>query len=754
MRVFAICACLILLAACADSGGKERHFEAGRQHLLAGRASDAIVELRNAVALDGKWGEARALLARAYEADGQVDLAYRQFIRAADLLPDDAQAQVKAATLLLRSRRFAEARDRAERMLQTSPNNLEAQVILANAMAGLRDPDAAQARLAAVIAKEPRSDAYASLAALQLSLGRVEEALAAYQKAIEIDPHAIDAHIALANLQWQRGDASAAEQTFQRGVTNNPADLPIRRALARFYQTAGRTDEAEQHLKVLAGTTKTVDDQLELADYYEITGRFAEARRILDALAANPDSRAADIETRLARLDDAQGAGGAAVERLSAVLAKTPDATEALMLRAEWSLRDRRWEDARTAANAAIATSPRQVAPYLLRAEADLRTHRDADAIVAYRHVLSLDPGDVDAAIALSRLNLSRQLVDSAVQYAEEAVKNSPGHLDGRLALVRAWIVRGDDARARAELDGLAAGQASAELFTLDGMLRLKQGDTSGARAAFTRALGVDAASLEALNTLVALDVRSRQFAAARRWADAALAARRDDPRLLLLSAKLALVSGDRRLAESQLRRAIEIDPLDITGFTLLARLYVVEKRVAEAVEEFDALARETPASLAPRLMSAVALHTFGDTLGAARRYREVLKMEPRSALAGRNLAAIYARRGEALDSAEQLASMAADQLPADGEVRDTLGTIYQRLSKYGLAFRAFEQAVAIEPSNANYRYHLGNAYAEGGERDRAADAYRAALRVNPGFTAARTALDSLSRLPLPPSQP
>jgi Flp pilus assembly protein TadD len=65
---------------------------------------------------------------------------------------------------------------------------------------------------------------------------------------------------------------------------------------------------------------------------------------------------------------------------------------------------------------------------------------------------------------------------------------------------------------------------------------------------------------------------------------------------------------------------------------------------------------------------------------------------------------------------------------------------------KYGAAIRAFELAVAAEPGNATFRYHLGNAYVQGGERDRGADAYRESLRLNPGLSGARTALDSLSR--------
>jgi Flp pilus assembly protein TadD len=746
MRSIVLCSCLIATVACTGDAAKHKHFENGRQNLLAGKVSDAVVELRTAVAIDEKWGAARLLLADAYAASGQPELARRQYVRAADLMPDDAEAQIKAGTALLLNRQFGNARARAERLLRTSPQNVEAQILRANALAGLRDVDGAEAQLRAAIASEPRSEAYTSLAALHLARDRAPEAGAAYQKALEVDPRSIPAHLAFAKFQWRRDDRAAAEQTLQRALSVNAADLSIRRALVSFYVVSGRLAAAEPHLKFLAETTDVVDDHLALADYYEDNGRLDEARRVLDGLVARPDARPADVETRLARLDDAQGHKAEAAERLSAVLSKAPSSAAALVLRAEWSMRDGRWEDARAAASAAIATNPRLASAYLLRAEADFRTHRDADAIADYTKVMRLDPDTNTAAVALSRLHLSRDSVDSAVLYAEEAVKRVPEDLEARLALVRAWMARGSDETARAELDRLVRQHSSAELFTLAGFSRLKQGDMVAAHDAFERALRLDATSVEALTTLTALDVRARDFTAARRRVDAALAAKPDDPRLLLVSGKLALAAGDLRLGEAQLRRAIDLDPLDATAFTLLARVFLSEGRLANAVQEFDALAESNPGSIAPRLMAAVAVDTAGDDANAEQRYRQILNSEPRAALAAKNLAVIYLLRGESLTLAEQLASRAAEQLSGHGEAFDTLGLIHLRLARIGAAIRSFERAVALEPANATFRYHLGSAYAKSGERDRAGDAFRDALRLNAGLTEARQALDSLSR--------
>jgi tetratricopeptide (TPR) repeat protein len=118
--------------------------------------------------------------------------------------------------------------------------------------------------------------------------------------------------------------------------------------------------------------------------------------------------------------------------------------------------------------------------------------------------------------------------------------------------------------------------------------------------------------------------------------------------------------------------------------------------------------------------------------------------MEPRAAIAGNNLAAIYADDGENLDLAQRLAESAADQFPMHPEVQDTLGFIYYQRHQLGPAIRRFEQSIAADPRNAMYHYHLGLAYTKNGEPDRARRALEAALALNPQMTDARHALASL----------
>ena len=151
----AVCVAALLVAGCSPEAAKRRHFDNGTRYLEAGRAADAIIEFRGAVERDDQWGEARYKLAEAYAANGEVENAFREYIRAADLMPDNTPAQLKAATYLLMVGQYEDARTRARQVVNREPKNVEAQIILGNALAGLKDLDGAVAQMNEAIALEP-----------------------------------------------------------------------------------------------------------------------------------------------------------------------------------------------------------------------------------------------------------------------------------------------------------------------------------------------------------------------------------------------------------------------------------------------------------------------------------------------------------------------------------------------------------------------------------------------------------------------
>jgi len=744
LRRLAACAALLAAVACSSEKLKQQYFENGERLLERGQAADAVVELRNAVREDGLWGEARFKLAEAYEATGEYEAAYREYQRAADLMPDNAAAQLKAVTYLLLVGQYEDAKTRARRVIDADPKNIDAHIAYGNALAGLRDLDGAITQLTEAMQLDPsRSQAHGSVALVHVAKGDPAAAKAEFEKAVQTDERSVPARLALANFQWSQGDMKAVEQSLMRAREIDPTNELTNRALSTYYMETARPAQAEQYLRALSDAAKTPDAKLALADYYVAYDREADARRVLEPLKGTPVSAAA--ETRLADLTYASGDHQTAHQMLDDLLKRQPNLAIGQVLAAQWLILENKPERALERAKLAVAASPRYVVALYTRGVAEARTRRIQDALNTFSDVLRRNPRAADAQVQLSALHLSRNDAESARQFAEEAVQNAPSRVDARAALVRALIAGGDVVRAQTELDGLRrmAADTSVE-HELRGLLQARANNRAAAKRSFERALDIDPDNFSALVGLVRLALVSGDLAAAKPRVEERLRKDPDNPPLLLMAARLSLAGGDAAGAETLLRRSIVIDPVDTSNFALLAQIYIDGRRVDPARQEFDAIAGRETGNVSARAMAAVLVHAQGDIAGAAKRYEDVLKADPRITVAANNLASIYADAGENLDVAQRLAETAVAQLPSNADVIDTLGWVYHRRQMYGKAVTQFEQSVATGPDKADYHYHLGLAYTKTGDRVRAREALQTAIKLNPRYKEARDALSQL----------
>ncbi|MDP2391423.1 MAG: tetratricopeptide repeat protein, partial [Acidobacteriota bacterium] len=281
------------LAACKSDPLVEarNHLDRGNQQFEKQKYPEAIIEYRRAVQADPRLGDARLQLAQAYATTGDGPNALREFARAAELLPDDTAAQVKAGNFMLLASRFDDAQGLANRMLQHNPSNVDAQILLANSLAGLRDIDGAVAAFEKAVALEPnRAATYSELGSVQLGGGNKDAAEAAFRKAIELDPESANAHLALANFFWATGNMPESEKGMRRALQIEPDNLVGNRAMAMYHMLTNTPAAAEPHLKVVARVSPNIDAKYFLAEYYMRLGKVDEARAILTPLVAAPES--------------------------------------------------------------------------------------------------------------------------------------------------------------------------------------------------------------------------------------------------------------------------------------------------------------------------------------------------------------------------------------------------------------------------------------------------------------------------------
>ena len=742
-RVSVALAVLLLVGCSNPEETKQEAFARGNAFFDAGKYQEAIVEYRNALQQDERFGEARYKLAEALGRSGNTEQAFRQFVRAADVMPTNDEAQIRAASFLLLAGQFEDARTRITPVVERNPGNVNAQIILGNALAGLKDFDGAVREMEEAIKLEPgRAPTYSNLAALRLQQGDRAQAKVAFEKAVSVDPRSITAWLALAQFQWSTGDAKAAEQSLKRAIDIDPKHALANRALATYYVTSGRTAEAEPYVKVLAGTGGTAS--LQLADYYIGARRSADAKKVLEPLVADAAVRD-DAETRLAAIaysDNDKPRGHSLVD---GVIQRDPNNVLALLLKAQFLVAENKLSEAAASAQRAVKAEPRSVLALFTLGTLQERLLQRKEAIASFNEVLRLNPRSAAAQLHLSSLTLLEGTPNAAVTFAEGALANAPGNPLARVSLIRGLLTRRELPRAEQELAGLMKQYPNvAVVHMLDGSLRLQKRDLAGARRSYERALSLVPASLEAFAGVVMLDLIENKVPQARARVDARLATEPNRPELMTLAARVYASQKDYGKAESVLRQAIQVNPNTQDAYALLAQVLVASGKLEAARVEFDQIAQRDQKNLAAKTMAAMIVHSQNKVADAKKRYEEIVNDNPAAAVAANNLAWIYAEEGDKLDEALRLAESAAVQLPENQSVQDTIGWIYYKKELPILAIPRFEKSIEKSPDTASYHYHLALALSKSGQRERALGAAEQALKLKPDYAEAQKLVASL----------
>ena len=755
---------LVLLLVSNFAAGCSRDPEAKKQQFLASgnkyfeqqNFAAAVIQYRNAVQIDGRFGAARLGLARAHEKAGAPHLAFQEYVRAADLLPDDTDLQLTAATYLLAARQFDEAKARADAVLAREPKNVRAQVVRGNALAGLRQFDEAIAEIEEAIRIDPlRGATHTNLGILEMERGRREEAEKAFSRSIELDPKWVPGHLALGNHYWATGRTADAERTLRTAYELDPANPISARALALFFVASKRAAEAEPFVRALAGSGAV---PFALADFYIYQNQPEAAIPELQRLRDRPET-SVEAARRLAQAQAIRGDYGAARGVVQEILQKDPNDGKALLLNGQLLAQEGKRSEALTELQKASQAEPNSAAvqfalgrSYAARGDVD-------QARQSYREVLRLNPRAAAAQVELARLDLATGRPGASVQLAREAVANEPASLEAQLALGRSLLANKDVLGAKAAVEPLLKANPSVgPLHALMGSIYLAQKDSPRARQAFTRALELAPGSLDALGGLIATDYALGNRSAPRARIDAAVAEAPNNPQVWLMAARVYAADKDPAAAERAMRRALEIDPGLLPAYTMLGQFYLSQKRVAEAHREFETLAQKHAKPISALTMLGMIAQMEGDTSKALEHFERVIDLDPRSVIAANNLAWIYAERGEKLDRALQLAQAAAAETPKAPDVLDTLGWVYLKRRASDRAIATFEETVKLAAKNPTYHYHLGLAYAQAEQPALARTSLERALSLDgahrePWADEARTLLAKVSASRQPGNQ-
>lgn len=334
----------------------------------------------------------------------------------------------------------------ARKVLQRSPRDPRAALILASARRRLGDPSGALAIL------KPLSRAYPNavntLYELGLALdaqGEAAAGIAALRRAVALNPDHADAWGAIGDALFRLGDIAGADEAFARRRRASLSDTELRLAADALW--AGRAVEAEAILtRRLAEASRDLDAALLLAEAFARQGRHRDAARLLvTALDIDPKFEAARLA--LAEALFQQQKAEPALEQAEKLLASAPGnpVFRNLLAACLGLLGD--FERAIELHQGLAAEFPKQAKIWLNYAHALRTVGRQEAAVEAYRRCIGLAPTLGDAWWGLANLKVAKFTHDetramAALLWRQDLPNDDRLHLD--YALGKALEDRGD----------------------------------------------------------------------------------------------------------------------------------------------------------------------------------------------------------------------------------------------------------------------------------------------------------------------
>lgn len=148
------------------------------------------------------------------------------------------------------ARQFKQQLPSLKEKAEKNPSNFDAQRDYAVALYATGDTKEAKERYERALRIRKDATTYNNLANAQRDLGKYEDAVAAYKKAIEANPKLVNPYTNLANIQmYSLNKTDDAIDTYRNALKEIPNDPGLQVLLALAYEKKGDVPAAKQVLK-------------------------------------------------------------------------------------------------------------------------------------------------------------------------------------------------------------------------------------------------------------------------------------------------------------------------------------------------------------------------------------------------------------------------------------------------------------------------------------------------------------------------
>jgi len=710
------CSRLVELVFQKDSADMDARMTRAQMLLAKNEVGGAIADLEQIVSARPDVAYSKFLLGLAYMTKGDLFKSKMLLQGAVDLDPNLTPAVLRLAEVNVRTGSYRAATEGLLRVLAKDPGNLDAYLLLPEAV------------------KSPQE---------------VSQAIELLEKALPRFNNDPKLSLALGSLYLKGNNSSRAEDAIKEMQTKDPDSVQTHVLLGDIAVRKKDFPRAEQEYKAAADLSKGVSAaQMKLAEFYLHQNNLAECKRILsECVEKAPEFLPASYY--LAKLSLMEKDMDGSLKLVNKILASNPNYTDAIILRAEVYLAQGRTSEAIHDLQEVLKINPASLSALEALALAYMQQSDFATARSTLQELFRLDPDVVDPRVRLAELDIRAGDYRTAIENIEglhgRGVKDPV--LD--LLLGTAYLGNNEPAKASASiLKYLDKHPDNSRAKHLYGMALVAQGKRSEAVRYFDEALNGTPPILESLKQLITIDIAAKNLDAALGRVTRQTELFPTNGELYLLLGRVHIVRKRIDLAEQAFLRAIELDPKLIQAYSDLAQVYTLNKKTDLATARLEELLKLDPKNIGALMLSGLLYQQKNEVNKARDAFEAVLGISPGFVAAANNLAYLYCEFLDDSEKALKFAKIAKDGAPEDPSVSDTLGWALYKRGSYNWALPYLQEGVSKLPDNPEVQFHLGMAYYQLGDMDNAKDTLKKAVGTGLQFRGLADAKKVLSEIP------
>ena len=655
---------------------------------------------------------------------------------------------------------------------QQQSSNLSANLQSVEALVRQGNLEEAKTRVLVELESNPSSaDGYNLLGIIESEQQQYPNALAAFQKALQLAPNSTKTHNNFGNVYLAQKHFDLAEKEFRTVLRLDPRNRDGNYNMGALEMAKGLPAEAIPYLERIR--PKDLATRLNLIRAYLQSKRTAEALRMATELSAENENSVQSHFSLGVMLASEKQYKQALLE-LEKADALQPGTFEILYNLGQAFLLNNQPLKAEPPLTRALKLKPESSETLYLLAQVYTAESRPLDALDLLVRAHRVAPENPDIMFVMAQISISQKYFEDAIPLLEKSLQIVPQRSDIRAALGESYYRSGKIEKAIDEFKRVIEIEPSARAYAFLGLSHTFLGRFDEAKQDFQDGLKLDPHNSFCLFHLGYLAKLQGQFALADTIFQRVLRSDPDFPDALLELANLRI--EDKRFLEAEplLRKYVQVSSHPATGYYKLA---MVERRLHETsaadrdLAQFQTLSTGVSTSSYPYENLFDYLDNRSKLDPIARNQQDLAELteqrkkhpdqpdvlyplaeaylksgnvdEARSTIAeldkvGSGNSRTLAAAGELLaryhlyDDAIQHLQAALQANPASNEISFDLANAYFRKGRYSDALDTALKISTEGRKDDSYLALLGNIYAHMGQTARAMDIYRSAINRNP----------------------